>query len=191
MQCTYLGYFPRKKAYILIHHPSSQIFEFQDVCFDERSEVEHTRVVIDPSSSNEPAPEDKNPVPEIKDKKHEKKDALKGNNSTKADLIDLKQVAVDSHDVCTSKESNNAMANKVNDSQAKHLFFFISSQSIDCNSQVTTTINKSCWDLILSISKTPRHTITSPTIAKEFVQSTMSYSFYFLLVSPPEICHSL
>ena len=42
--------------------------------------MEHTRVVVDLSSSNEPAPEDKNPVPEIKDKKHEKKDVLKGNN---------------------------------------------------------------------------------------------------------------
>jgi len=39
----------------------------------------------------------------------------------------LKQVAVDSHDVCTSKESNNAMANKVNDSQAEHLFSSTSS----------------------------------------------------------------
>jgi len=41
---------------------------------------------------------------------------LKGNNSTKADSIDLKQVAMNNHDVCTSKESNNAMVNEVNDS---------------------------------------------------------------------------
>jgi len=103
----------------------------------------------------------------------------------------LKQVAVDSHDVCASKESNNAMANKVNDSQAEHLFSSTSSQSMDCDDQVTTPINKPCLDSILSTSKTPRHTITSPTMAKESVQSIMSYSFCLLSVSPPEICRSL
>jgi len=127
LQCTYLGYSPRKKAYILVHRSSGQIFESWDVCFDEESEVEHTRVVINPSSSDEPAPEDENPVPEIKDEKHEEKDVLKGNNSTKADSIDSKQVTVDSHDVCASKESNNTMANKVNDSQAEQLFSSTSS----------------------------------------------------------------
>ena len=191
LQCTHLGYSPRKKTYILVYCPSGQIFESQDVCFDEGSEVEHTRVVIDPSSSDEPAPEDKNPVPEIKDKKHEERDVLKGNNSTKADSIDLKQVAVDSHNVCTSKESNNAMVNKVNDSQAEHLFAFTSSQSMDCDGQATTPINKPCLDSILSTSKTPRHTITSLTMADESMQSTMSYSPYLPLVSPPEICRLL
>jgi len=116
LQYTHLGYSSRKKVYILVHHPSGRIFESQDVCFDERSEVEHTRVVIDPSSSDEPALEDENPVPEIKNDKYEERDVLKGNNSTKADSIDSKQVAVNSYDVCTSKESNNAMENKVNDS---------------------------------------------------------------------------
>jgi len=153
--------------------------------------VEHTRVVIDPSFSDEPAPKDKNPVPEIKDEKHEKRDVLKGNNSTKADSIDLKQVAVDSHNVCTSKESNNAMANKVNDLQAKHHFSSTSSQSMDCDDQATTPINKPCSDSILSTSKTPRHTITSPTIAEESVQSTMSYFPCLPSVSPPEIRRSL
>jgi len=153
--------------------------------------VEHTRVVIDPSSSDEPAPEDENPVPEIKDEKHEERDILKGNNSTKADSIDSKQVAVDSHDVCASKESNNAMANEVNDSQAEHLFSSTSSQSMDCDDQATTPINKPCLDLISSTSKTPRHTITSPTMAEESVQSTMSYSPCLPSVSPPEIRRSL
>jgi len=53
-----LDYSPRKKAYIFVYYLSGQIFESQDVCFDEGSEVEHTRVVIDPSFSDEPAPED-------------------------------------------------------------------------------------------------------------------------------------
>jgi len=191
LQCTYLGYSLRKKAYILVHHPSGQIFESRDICFDEGSEVEHTRVVIDPSSSDEPAPEDKNPVPEIKDEKHEKRDVLKGNNLTKADSIDSKQVAVDSYGVCASKESNNAMANKVNDSQAEHLFSSTSSQSMDCDDQATTPINNPCSDSISSTSKTPRHTITSPTMAEESVQLTISYSSCLLSVSPPEIHRSL
>ena len=55
LQCIYLGYSSRKKAYILFYHPSSQLFEFQNVCFDEGSEVEDTRVVIDPSPSDCPA----------------------------------------------------------------------------------------------------------------------------------------
>ena len=146
--------------------------------------MEHTRVVIDPSSSDEPAPEDKNPVPEIKDKKHKERDVLKGNNSTKANSIDSKQVAVDSHDVCASKESNNAMANKVNDSQAEYLFSSTSSQSMDCDSQAATPINKPCSDLILSTSKTPRHTITSPTMTNESMQSTMSYEVFIWTSGP-------
>jgi len=117
--------------------------------------------------------------------------ALKGNNSTKADSIDLKQVVVDSHNVCTSKESNNAMVNEVNNSQAKHLFSSTSSQSINCDSQATTPINKLCSYSILLTSKTPRHTITSPTMAEESMQLTMSYFSYLLSVSPPEICHLL
>jgi len=153
--------------------------------------VEHTRVVIDSSSSDELAPEDKNPVPEIKNKKYEERYVLKRNNSTKANSIDSKQVAVDSYDVCTSKESNNAMANKVNDSQAEHLFFSTSSQSIDCDGQATTPINKPCSDMISPISKTPRYIITSPTMADESMQLTMSYSFCLPSVSPPEICYSL
>ena len=116
MQCTHLGYSPRKKAYILVHHPSGQIFESQDVCFDEGSEVEHTRVVIDLSTSDQPAPEDENPISEVKNKKNEEKDTSRENNSTTVGLIDSKQVAVDSHDMCMSKESSNPTANKVNDS---------------------------------------------------------------------------
>ena len=187
MQCTHLGYSPRKKAYILVHHPSGRILESWDVCFDEGSEVEHTRVVVDPSSSDEPVPEDENPVYEIKDKKHEERDALKENNSTKGDSIDLKQVAVNSHDMCTSKESNNTMVNEVNNSQAEHLLSSTSSQSMDYDDQATTPINKPCSDSIFLTSKTPRHTITSPTIADESMQSTMSYSSCLLSVSPPEI----
>ena len=54
LQYTYLGYFSRRKTYILLHHPSSQFFESQDVYFDEGSKVEHTRVVID-LSPNDPS----------------------------------------------------------------------------------------------------------------------------------------
>ena len=44
--------------------------------------MEHTRVVIDPSFSNEPVPEDENPVHKIKDEKYEEKDALNVVNSS-------------------------------------------------------------------------------------------------------------
>ena len=62
---------------------------------------------------------------------------------------------------------------------------------MDCDGQATTPINELCLDLILLTSKTPRHTITSPTIAEESVQLTMSYSPCLSLVSFPEIHHSL
>src|SRR5262249_11291978 len=47
LHCVHIGYSPRKRAYILLHRPSGRIFESRDVRFDEGSEGEHTRVVID------------------------------------------------------------------------------------------------------------------------------------------------
>jgi len=89
--------------------------------------------------------------------------------------------------MCTSKESNNAMVNEVNNSQAEYLLSSTSSQFMDCDDQVTTPINKPCLDLILSTSKTPRHTITSPTMADKSIQLTIFYSLCLSSVSLPEI----
>ena len=98
-------------------------------------------MVIDPPTSDQPAPEDENPISEVKNEKNKKKDTSRENNSTIVGSIDLKQVAVDSHNICMSKESSNPTANKVNDSQAQHP---ISSQSMDFGNQTTTPINKPC-----------------------------------------------
>ena len=105
-------------------------------------------MVIDPSSSDQPAPEDENPISEIKDEENEEKDTSRGNNSTTVGSIDSKQTAVDNHDVCMSNESRNPTANEVNDSQAQHLHPPISSQSMDFGNQMATPIDKPCSDLI-------------------------------------------
>ena len=127
LQCIHLGYSSRKKAYILFYHPSGQPFEFQDICFDEGSEVEDTRVVIDPSSSDCPIQEDENPVSKIKDKEGEK--GNRGNNSKTVDSTDSGQIVTDNHDMDVSKESKYATADKPNDLQSHCFHPFTSSQS--------------------------------------------------------------
>jgi len=144
-------------------------------------------VVIDPSSSDLPAPEDKNPNSEVKDKEDKEGDTSRGNNSTMVGSIDSNQITVDSHDMCTSKESNNPMANEVNDSQAQHLYPSISSQSMDFGNQTTTPIDKPCLDSILSTSKTPRHTMASQTMTEKSVKLTTSSPSCQLSVLSPEV----
>jgi len=143
-------------------------------------------VVIDPSSSDQPVPEDENPISEVKNEENEEKDTSRGNNSTTVGSIDSKQIAVDNHDVCMSNESRNPMANEVNNSQAQYLHPPIFSQSMDFGNQTATPIDKPCLDLIFLTSKTPRHTITSPTMTEESIKPAISSSSCSLSIPPPE-----